>query len=45
MPNDPATILAQRLRQDLEHMDEPLSYLVHEYLVDANQPFYFVDFS
>ena len=44
LPGDPATILAQRLRHDLEHMDEPLTYLVHEYLVDANEPLYFGDF-
>ncbi len=44
IPGDPATILAHRLRHDLEHMDEPLTYLVHEYLVDENEPLYFGDF-
>jgi methyltransferase-like protein len=44
MPGDPAAILAHRLRDDLEHMDDPLTYLVHEYLVDANDPLYFMDF-
>jgi SAM-dependent methyltransferase len=44
MPGDPATILAYRLQKDLEQMDDPLTYLVHEYLIDANEPLYFKDF-
>jgi hypothetical protein len=44
LPNDPAAILVQRLRHDLENIDDPVTYLVHEYLVDANEPLYFREF-
>lgn len=44
LPNDPATILVERLRHDLENIDDPVTYLVHEYLVDANEPLYFHEF-
>lgn len=44
LPNDPATIIVQRLRHDLENIDDPVTYLVHEYLVDTNEPLYFHEF-
>ena len=44
LPDDPATTLVQRLRHDLENIDDPVAYLVHEYLVDANEPLYFREF-
>jgi methyltransferase-like protein len=43
-PNDPGIILVQRLLHDLENIEDPLTYLVHEYLVDTNEPLYFRDF-
>ena len=43
-PGDPPTILLQRLRHELENMEDPLTYLAHEYLVDADCPFYFTEF-
>ncbi len=44
LPNDPATLLVQRLRDDLQHVEDPATYLLHEYLVDVNEPLYFTEF-
>ncbi len=44
LPNDPATLLIQRLRDDLQRVDDPATYLLHEYLVDVNEPIYFTEF-
>ena len=44
LPGDPAAIVADRLRQDLESVEDPVTYLAHEYLIDANQPLYVSDF-
>jgi len=44
LPNDPATLLVQRLRHDLQNVEDPATYLLHEYLVDVNEPLYFTAF-
>ncbi|MEQ1830976.1 MAG: methyltransferase regulatory domain-containing protein [Pirellula sp.] len=44
LPNDPAALLIQRLRHDLQHVENPATYLLHEYLVDVNEPIYFTEF-
>ena len=44
LPNDPGVLLAQRLRDDLKHVEDPATYLLHEYLVDVNEPIYFTEF-
>ena len=44
LPGDPNARLTHQLRTDLQRMEDPLSYLVHEYLVDSNEPLYFSDF-
>jgi len=44
MPGDPAAILADRLRSDLQKIGDPAAYLIHEYLIDSNQPLYFREF-
>lgn len=44
LPGDPAAIVADRVRHDLESVEDPVTYLVHEYLIDANQPLYVSDF-
>jgi SAM-dependent methyltransferase len=42
--DEPAIFQAQRLRRDLERVDDPVTYLLHEYLVDVNEPLYFSEF-
>ena len=44
MHGEPALMLVDRLRHDLENVEDPVTYLAHEYLVDANQPLYFSEF-
>ncbi len=44
LPGDPAALLVQRLRNDLEKVDDPVTYLLHEYLIDVNEPLYFKEF-
>lgn len=44
LPGDAAAMLVQRLRHDLEHLDDPATYLAHEYLIDTNNPLYFHEF-
>lgn len=41
---DPAALVIERLRTDLSQMEDPATYLIHEYLVDINQPYYFTEF-
>ena len=43
-PGDPGTLLFQSLRDKLKHMDDPRAYLVHEYLIDDNEPVTFSTF-
>jgi methyltransferase-like protein len=43
-PDDPGAIQVQRLLQDLESVGDPETYLIHEFLIDANQPLYFHEF-
>jgi SAM-dependent methyltransferase len=43
-PGNTASILFQQLKSDLQNIDDPATYLVHEYLVDTNWPLYFNDF-
>lgn len=41
---DPAALVIERLRKDLNQMEDAATYLIHEYLVDINQPYYFSQF-
>ena len=43
-PDEPGSILVHQLRHNLANIDDPLTYLVHEYLIDTNEPLYFHDF-
>lgn len=43
-PNAPAPLLVQQLREKLEEIEDPATYLLHEYLIDLNEPFYFTEF-
>lgn len=40
----PGVVYIERLREHLDQSDDAITYLVHEYLVDCNQPFYFHEF-
>jgi len=44
LPGDPGALLVERLQKDLKKMDDPKPYLVHEYLIDGNEPQYFGEF-
>jgi methyltransferase-like protein len=44
LPGDPVALLVQRLRHDVATMADPITYLVHEYLLDENSPCYFGEF-
>lgn len=44
IPGDPGALLAQQLQNDLKQMEDPSAYLVHEYLIDRNEPLYFSEF-
>jgi len=44
LPGNSASILFKQLQNDLQNMDDPATYLVHEYLVDSNEPLYFSEF-
>lgn len=43
-PSSPAALLVQQLKQILDQTENSATYLLHEYLVDINEPLYFTEF-
>ncbi len=43
-PHSSAALLVKQLREKLDVTEDAATYLLHEYLVDVNEPFYFSEF-